>query len=82
MMMIRKTEFKKHIPFHLYLDNRIYFVTSATLDKKNYFDIDSKKEIIKKRFKTGAVKFKVKIYAWVILSNHYHFLFQFKEKQI
>ncbi|MCK4427268.1 MAG: transposase, partial [candidate division Zixibacteria bacterium] len=50
-------------------------------DKKNYFDTDSKKEIIKKRFKTGAVKFKMKIHAWVILSNYYHLLFQFKEIQ-
>lgn len=31
--------------------------------------------------KVGAVKFKVTIYAWVILSNHYHLLFQFKEKE-
>jgi putative transposase len=79
--MIRKAAFKKHIPFHLYLNDRIYFVTSATLDRNDYFDVDGKKEIIRKRFKTGAVKFKAKIYSWVILANHYHFLFQFKEKQ-
>jgi len=79
--MLKKTKFKRHKPFHLYLDNKIYFVTSATLDKKKFFDTDSKKEIIKKRLKTGAVKFKAKIYAWVILSNHSHLLFQFKGKQ-
>lgn len=65
----------------MYLDDKIYFVTCSTLDKEKYFDTDGKKEVIKKRLKTGAVKFQVRIYAWVILSNHYHFLFQFKEKQ-
>ena len=79
--MIENTKFKRHIPFHLYLNDRIYFVTSSTLNKKEYFDINSKKEIIKKRFKIGAIKFKAKIYAWAILSNHYHLLFQFKERQ-
>jgi putative transposase len=79
--MQKKTKFKRHKPFHLYLDDKIYFVTCSTLDKEKHFDTDGKKEIIKKRLKTGAVKFQVRIYAWVILSNHYHFLFQFKEKQ-
>jgi putative transposase len=79
--MIQNTEFKKHIPFHLYLDDQIYFVTCSTLDRENHFDTDNKKEIIKKRFTTGAVRFKVKIHAWVILSNHYHLLFRFREEQ-
>jgi len=74
-------EFIKHRPFHLYLDDKIYFVTASTLNKINYFDSDLKKKIIKKRLLAASEKYKVRSFAWVILSNHYHLLFQFKEKQ-
>jgi hypothetical protein len=57
------TMFKKHIPIHLYFDEKIYFVTSSTLKKEKFFDTEDKKELIKKRLKSGAVKFNVKIFA-------------------
>ena len=79
--MRKKTKFKRHKPFHLYLDDKIYFVTASTLNKGNFFDTSAKKKIIKGKLKSGATQYKVRIYAWVILSNHYHFLFQFKEEQ-
>jgi len=79
--MDTNTRYKKHIPFHLYLENQIYFVTAGTLKKKPYFDTDNKKEILKSRLKSACSKFKIKLYAWVILSNHYHILFCFKEQQ-
>jgi putative transposase len=79
--MRKKTKFGRHKPFHIYLDDKIYFVSASTLNKENFFDTNPKKEIIEKKFKKGEVKFKVKIYAWAILSNHYHLLFRFKEKQ-
>jgi REP element-mobilizing transposase RayT len=76
-----KSKFPKHIPFHLYLDDKIYFVTSSTLDKIRFFNTDTKKEIIKDRLKTSTEKYNIRIYAWAILSNHYHFLFQVKKSQ-
>lgn len=79
--MQKKTRFKHYKPFHLYLDDQIYFVTAPTLNKEHFFDGVDKKTIIKSKLKAGAIKYKVRIYAWVILSNHYHFLLQFKEKQ-
>jgi putative transposase len=79
--MTIKTDFKRHKPFHLYLDDKIYFVTASTLNKESFFDTNSKKKIVKERLKNAAKKYKVKVYAWVVLSNHYHLLFQFKEEQ-
>jgi len=79
--MQKKTKFKCHKPFHLYLDDQIYFVTASTLNKEHLFDTKAKKKIIKNKLKAGALKYKVRIFAWVILHNHYHLLFQFKEKQ-
>jgi putative transposase len=79
--MNEKEKFKRHKPFHLYLDDRIYFVTASTLNKQRFFDTGSKKQIIRDRLRSAAIKYKVRAYAWVILSNHYHLLFRFKEEQ-
>jgi REP element-mobilizing transposase RayT len=79
--MLKKSKFKRHKPFHLYLDDQIYFVTASTLNKEHLFDTKVKKKIIKSKLKESAIKYKVRVFAWVILSNHYHLLFQFKEKQ-
>jgi REP element-mobilizing transposase RayT len=79
--MTSKTDFKRHKPFHLYLDEEIYFVTASTLNKESFFDTDSKKKIVKERLKSAAIKYKVRTYAWVILSNHYHLLFRFREEK-
>ena len=76
-----KKEFKKHYPFHLYLDGKIYFVTSSTFRKASFFDTDSKKRLLKERMISAAERYEVRIFAWVILPNHYHILFQFKHKQ-
>ena len=79
--MRRKSEIKRHKPFHLYLDDEMYFVTASTLNKEKLFNTQAKKNIIKNKLESGATRYKVRIYAWVILSNHYHFLFQFKERE-
>lgn len=76
-----KKKFKKHYPFHIYFDDKIYFVTSGTLRKTNFFDTDSRKKILKERMISAAERYKVRIFAWTILPNHYHILFQFKNKQ-
>jgi putative transposase len=79
--MKEKLKFKRHKPFHLYLDERIYFVTTSTLNKERFFDTRPKKKIITDKLEAAATKYKVRVYAWVILSNHYHFLFRFRENQ-
>ena len=73
--------FKRHKPFHLYLDEKIYFVTVSTLGKQRLLDKSAKKRIVKNKLEKASIKHKVKVYAWVILPNHYHLLFRFREEQ-
>ena len=73
--------YKRHTPFHLYLDNAIYFVTVKTLNGIRFFESEKEKGILKEQLKKCCDRYDVKLYAWVILSNHYHILFQFKKNQ-
>ncbi len=72
-------EFKKHIPFHLYLNDQIYFVTARTLNKYKFFDTDDKIKILQRRLATAVSRYKISMYAWIILPNHYHLLFHLVE---
>lgn len=69
------SEFKKHIPLHLYFDKGIYFVTSSTIKKERFFNNDFKLSLLKERLEISINKYKIKMYAWVLLANHYHLLF-------
>jgi putative transposase len=62
----------KHNPPHLYLNDAIYIVTSGTYGKIPYFDSSEKKALLQEEI------FKIiqQLYAWVILDNHYHLLFE------
>jgi putative transposase len=71
---------KKHRPPHIYRDNQIYFLTSRTYKEICYFNNDSKKEILKSVLIKSIKRFNIKIYAWVIIDNHYHLLFDIKRK--
>ncbi len=71
--------FKQHHPSHWYQDNAIYFITSRTIDAKEYFDGNDKRKIIYNTLKEGIKKFKINLYAFVILSNHYHLLFKIQK---
>jgi len=71
--------FKQHHPPHWYQDNTIYFITSRTINAKEYFDDDNKRKIIYNILKEGIKKFKADLYAFVILSNHYHLLFKIQK---
>lgn len=66
--------FKPHYPPHYYLDNKIYFITARTIDKKRILNTNEKKNILKKTIISASEKFNVDFYAWTILDNHYHLL--------
>lgn len=60
-----------HHPPHILVDNTWYFLTAHTLGEQDvgfadfkYIWINTIKELSK--------KFNYRLYAWVILSNHYH----------
>ena len=80
---MHKSKFKKHIPFHLFRDKEIYFVTARTLKAKKLFNNDKKLNIIAIRLNRAIKEFNLVIHAWVVLANHYHIMFTLdKGKQL
>ena len=69
-------KFKIHRPPHLYLDTYIYMLTASTYKRNRLFNTDSKKRVLKNLLFECIDDFKFKLFAWVILDNHYHLLFQ------
>ncbi|MBU1179664.1 transposase [Patescibacteria group bacterium] len=70
-----------HRPPHIYKKG-IYFVTARTTDKNNFFDSDNKKDIFVNIFNDLARQCNLKIYAWILLSNHYHIMFDIPDDKI
>jgi len=73
--------YKEYHPPHIYLEAGTYFITASTLDKKNVFNSEQKKELLKVTSKNAAKRYEIELYAWVILSNHYHLLLKTQDKQ-
>ena len=67
---------KKHHPPHLYLDDTIYFLTARVYGKQHLLDTKEKKRLLLDIIKKIFLKYRFKIYAWVILDNHYHIEFK------
>jgi len=64
-----------HRPPHLYVDDAWYFVTASTANKKHVLSSDEHFDLWVTIFKELIAEFKLKLTAWVLLPNHYHFLF-------
>jgi putative transposase len=64
-----------HRPPHLYIDDAWYFVTASTVNKAHILSSDEHFKLWASIFKGLIAEFKVKLTAWVVLPNHYHFLF-------
>ena len=64
-----------HRPPHLYVDDAWYFVTSSTVNKAKILSSDEHFNLWVSIFKSLIAEFKAKMTAWVVLPNHYHFLF-------
>ena len=75
------SKYKKHYPFHLY-SGHTYAVSGRCQDKLNYFESDFKKEIFKRVLNKSIKRFKIRLFGWIILPNHYHLLFALPEEVI
>ncbi|MEO7839295.1 MAG: transposase [Anaerolineales bacterium] len=64
-----------HRPPHLYVDDAWYFVTASTVNKAHVFTSDEHFVLWVTIFRELITEFNVKLTAWVLLPNHYHFLF-------
>ena len=73
--MNMKWSTSSHRPPHLFIDNAWYFITASVVDKRHIFSSDAHFTIWVKAFKELISEFDAKLAAWVILANHYHFLF-------
>lgn len=73
-----------HHPPHILKDNSIYFITARTVSDFRqdstikYFNTDQKKNIFYSVLKEAKNRFKIALYAWVLLDNHYHMLLKIK----
>ncbi|MDZ7798743.1 MAG: transposase [Patescibacteria group bacterium] len=65
-------------PPHIYSDNSFYFLTARTLKGIYFFNTDSKKKILLNVIRKALERYNCDLYAWVILSNHYHLLLKIK----
>ena len=61
-------------PPHVYADNEYYFITSRTIKGISFWDSESRRRIWKNVLAEGLKRFDIKIFAWVLLPNHYHLL--------
>lgn len=66
--------FQKHYPFHLKLDDQIYFLTARTVGKIHFFNSSEKLEMLSGSINKAVKKYNIKIYSYVLLPNHYHLL--------
>jgi len=66
-------QYKKHRPLHIY-SRRFLFLTGRTLNRIEYFKSDESKILFVKVLKECLDRFQIKVYAWVLLNNHYHLL--------
>ena len=68
-----------HRPIHVYLPEQNYFITISTYKKKNILNSVEKLNIIKESLNLAIQKYKMDLYAWVILMNHLHLLLKIRE---
>ena len=67
---------KFHHPYHLYLDEAVYFVTARTYHSKCYIELDNKKQLLFDQIQQVFSDHAYQLFAWIILDNHYHLLFK------
>ncbi|HCJ66899.1 MAG TPA: hypothetical protein DHV62_06120 [Elusimicrobia bacterium] len=65
---------KEYFPPHIYQSNTTYFISSHTCDNMDFFDADMKKQLLLDVLFEKIKLFSLALFAWVVLSNHYHLL--------
>jgi len=73
--------FREYHPPHIYLDDREYCLTASTVARQALFSSNEGKELLRDTLKKKVQEFSIRLYAWVILDNHYHLLMRVKEKE-
>jgi putative transposase len=63
-----------HAPVHRLTAKGLYFVTAATLHHAQYFRSRERLEVLNRGLLTVCQDFGWRLEAWVVFSNHYHFV--------
>ena len=61
-------------PPHIYLDNTCYFITASIVNRQRLLDTKAKRDLVRDILKGSIRKCSLRLYAWVILEDHYHLL--------
>ena len=72
---------KPYYPPHIYLDNRAYFITAGTFDRRPLLATDDAKSVLREELRSAVEQVGIELVAWVILDNHYHVLVHIKSKE-
>ncbi len=66
-------EWREFHPPHVYEDDACYFLTASTLGRQRLLG-PSRRTTFRNILREMTSRYRVKLYAWVILANHYHLL--------
>ena len=72
---------KRYHPPHIYLDDTEYFITASTFDRVPLFASDERKTMLRDLLREKVQQYGVKLFAWVILNDHYHLLMRIGDKK-
>ena len=70
------TKRREFHPPHIYADDACYFITPGTARRQRFLNTDAKRELLRDVLKEALEPYGVRLYAWVILADHYHLLLQ------
>ncbi len=63
-------------PPHIYAQNATYFLTASLVKHQPLLNTGARRDLLRDVLKKAIVDYHIKLYAWVILSDHYHLLLQ------
>jgi putative transposase len=61
-------------PPHIYTDNACYFLTARIVRKQRLLNTEVKRNLLRDVLKEAISQHGIRLYAWVILADHYHLL--------
>jgi REP element-mobilizing transposase RayT len=68
---MKKREFH---PPHIYEYNACYFLTGGIVQRQRLLCTDAKRILVRDVLKEAIKQYGIRLYAWVILADHYHLL--------
>jgi putative transposase len=79
--MAKTSNRPNHRPPHLIIDDTWYFITAHIINKNKILEHPGHKEFWINTLHELANSGNVRVFAWVILTNHYHILAKFEKAQ-